>query len=93
MKKNNLLGCNSFYKACSGCLILFSVFFTQFIFASFSTDKDAAAVNSSINLTWSSSSSCTAYDDWSGSKSNSGTEAIVIGKSGWNIYSFHTREP
>ena len=88
MKKNNLLW-NSFYRVCTRCLILFSVFFAQFIFASFNTDKDVAAVNSSVILTWSSSSTCTAYDDWSGSKGGSGSEAIVVGKTGWNIYSLN----
>ena len=88
MKKNKLLW-NSFYRLCTRCLVLFPVLFAQFIFAAFSTDKDAAAINSSINLTWSSSSTCTAYDDWSGSKSNSGTEAVVVSKSGWNIYSLN----
>ena len=89
MKISDLLFRDSFFRTPSKLLILLPLFFTPFISASLTTDKDVAPVTSSVNLTWSSSSSCTAYDDWSGSKSSSGTESVVIGKTGWNIYSLN----
>jgi len=89
MKISDLLFRDSFFRTPSKLLILLPLFFAPFISASLTTDKDVAPVTSSVNLTWSSSSSCTAYDDWSGSKSSSGTESVVIGKTGWNIYSLN----
>ena len=89
MKISDLLFRDNPLRVPSKILLLLPLLFTPFISASLTTDKDVAPVTSSVNLTWSASSSCSAYDDWSGNKSSSGTESVVIGKTGWNIYSLN----
>jgi len=69
--------------------LLILIFQSSFLQASLSSDKDLVSVGSSVSLSWSSSSSCSAYDDWSGSKGQSGTEEVTISKGGWNIFSLN----
>ena len=57
--------------------------------AALTSDKDLVSVGSSVNLSWSESSSCSAYDDWSGSKGQSGSESVAVSKVGWNIFSLN----
>ncbi|MDG2061395.1 MAG: hypothetical protein P8J93_06245, partial [SAR86 cluster bacterium] len=55
------------------------VFLSTNIYSAFSSDKLLVTEGESILLTWSSTaSSCTAYDDWTGMKSGSGSESIVV---------------
>ena len=75
--------------------LLFSGLFISLIFnssithAALTSDKDLVSVGSSVSLSWSESSSCSAYDDWSGSKGQSGSESVTVSKVGWNIFSLN----
>jgi len=61
----------------------------QNITVSITTSADSAEINSSINLTWSSTlaTSCSASGSWSGSKGTSGSESLIIGVGGSNTFS------
>ena len=63
--------------------------FSQLMYADFSADKTNVSVGSNVNLTWSSPSSCTAGESWSGSKGSAGTELITISKAGWTLFSLN----
>ncbi|MFL2705593.1 MAG: hypothetical protein ACJ0GU_04340 [Gammaproteobacteria bacterium] len=75
--------------------LFFSGLFISLVFnssitqAALTSDKDLVSVGSSVSLSWSESSSCSAYDDWSGSKSQSGSESVTVSKVGWNIFSLN----
>ena len=67
--------------------LVLGVIWTTAVFADFSADKATAAVGETIALNWSSSaSSCTAFEDWSGSKSANGSEQVEVTKLQWNVY-------
>ena len=60
------------------------------IYSAFSSDESIVSVGESILLTWSSTaSSCKAFDDWTGTKTGSGSESIVVSKIQWNLYSIN----
>ena len=54
-----------------------------------SSSAQSAEVNSSVTITWSSTSatSCSASGAWSGAKSTSGSESVIIGLGGSNNFS------
>ena len=62
---------------------------TPTITVSISSSAQSAEVNSSVTLTWSSTAatSCSASGAWSGTKSTTGSESIIIGLGGSNNFS------
>ena len=56
----------------------------------FSASSTNVTVGSSIILSWNSqSNSCSAGGSWLGNKSGSGSEAVTIASSGWNLYTLN----
>ena len=68
-------------------LSLFTVF-SGHLSAEFSANVTEAPVGSSVTLTWSSpvGNSCSAFGEWSGTKSGSGSEQVTVPSLEWNMY-------
>ena len=68
---------------------------TPTISVTISSSAQSAEVNSSVTITWSSTSatSCSASGVWSGTKSTSGSESVIIGLGGSNNFSLTCSAP
>ena len=68
---------------------------TPTISVTISSSAQSAEVNSSVTITWSSTSatSCSASGAWSGTKSTSGSESVIIGLGGSNNFSLTCSAP
>jgi hypothetical protein len=68
---------------------------TPTISVTISSSAQSAEVNSSVTITWSSTSatSCSASGAWSGTKPTSGSESVIIGLGGSNNFSLTCSAP